>query len=118
MESSEDMRTGTVTRREFVAGVTGAAGLATLGSIAEPSDAQGSVVSPLIAQTSSPASAAGSKPNIVFILADNVGHATSARTAGENCGGVRRRVSTRWRAKDCGSPNIWSSQRAHRRAQR
>ena len=42
------------------------------------------------------------KPNVVFILADNVGYGDLGPMAAANCAARRRRASTSWRARGCG----------------
>jgi hypothetical protein len=41
----------------------------------------------------------GTKPNVLFILADNLGFGAAARREGR-----RRRASTSWRRRGCVSP--------------
>ena len=65
-----------------------------------------------------PAMAQEKKPNVVFILADNVGYGDLVPTAAASCAARRRRASISSPAKDCGSRSIWSSRAAHRRARR
>ena len=48
-----------------------------------------------------PTMAQGNKPNVVFILADNVGYGEWARTAAASCGDTRRRASTSSPARGC-----------------
>ena len=58
------------------------------------------------------------KPNVVFILADNVGYGDSGVYGGELRGAPTPRTSTNWRARACGSPSFWSSRPARRRGRR
>jgi hypothetical protein len=58
--------------------------------------ALGCAVIAALALTAVPASAQDRKPNVVFILADNVGYGAG------NCAARRRQTSTNWLAKDCG----------------
>jgi hypothetical protein len=41
------------------------------------------------------------KPNVVFILADNVGTVIWVRMAVESCGARQRHASTKWPARGC-----------------
>ena len=58
------------------------------------------------------------KPNVVFILADNVATATSAHTAAASFAARRRRASISWRTRACGSHSIWSNPPARPLARR
>lgn len=49
---------------------------------------------------STPAAAQEKKPNVVFMLADNVGYGASDPTAGASCAALRRHASTSLLAKD------------------
>jgi hypothetical protein len=49
---------------------------------------------------STPAAAREKKPNVVFMLADNVGYGASNPTAGASCAALRRHASTSLLAKD------------------
>ena len=52
------------------------------------------------------------KPNVVFILADNVGYGDLGAYGGENFAARLHRVSISWRAKDCALPSSWLNQLA------
>ena len=47
------------------------------------------------------AQAAETNPNVVLILADNVGYGDLGPTAAASCAAFRRPGSTRWRARAC-----------------
>jgi hypothetical protein len=57
------------------------------------------------------------KPNVVFILADNVGTATWALRRGRAARRAPRQID-QLPARVCASRSIWSSPAAHRRARR
>ena len=63
-----------------------------------------------------PAMAQEKKPNVVFILADNVGYGDLVPTVAASCAARRRRASTSSPARACASRSIWSSPAAHPRA--
>ena len=58
------------------------------------------------------------KPNVVFILADNVGYGDLGSYGGGECAEHRPLVSTSWPARDCVSRSSWSSRPARRRERR
>jgi hypothetical protein len=58
------------------------------------------------------------KPNVVFVLADNVGYGDLGHTAAVSCGALRRRVWTSWLTKECVSRSSWSSRPAPHRERR
>jgi len=45
------------------------------------------------------------KPNVVFILADNVGYGDLGHMAAASCAGLRRHASMHWLKRDCVSRN-------------
>ena len=56
------------------------------------------------------------KPNVVFILIDNVGYGDLGPTAAASSAEHRRRGSTSSPARVCASRSTWSNLPAHRRA--
>ena len=58
------------------------------------------------------------KPNVVFILADNVGYGDLGPYGGANCAAHRRQISTASPVRACVSRSIWSNPPAHLRARR
>jgi hypothetical protein len=56
------------------------------------------------------------KPNVVFMLADNVGYGDLGPYGGGELRGARRRASTSSPMRGCGSRSTWSNQAARRRA--
>jgi arylsulfatase A-like enzyme len=50
------------------------------------------------------------KPNVVFILADNIGYGDLDHMAAASCVGLQRRASMHWLKRDCVSPNSWWNQ--------
>ena len=63
-----------------------------------------------------PAMAQQNKPNVVFILLDNVGYGDWALTAAASCAERPRRASTSLPARACGSRSSWSNLPVRRRA--
>ena len=61
--------------------------------------------------------AADKKPNVVFILADNVGYGDLGSTAAESCAGLPHLGSMSLRSRECDLPSTWSSQAAHHHEQ-
>jgi hypothetical protein len=62
--------------------------------------------------------ATSSKPNVVFILADNVGYGDMGRMAAASCAGIRRLEPSRLPARGCASRSSSSKLHAVRRAPR
>ena len=65
-----------------------------------------------------PAMAEDKRPNVVFILADNVGYGDLGPTAGASCAVHQLRPSTSSPARVCASLSIWWSPPAHHRGRR
>ena len=58
------------------------------------------------------------KPNVVFILADNVGYGDLGAYGGGELRGAPTPSIDHWPARDCGSPSSWSNRPARRREPR
>jgi hypothetical protein len=80
----------------------------------------GTAVTFALAVAGTGALAQGSKPNVVFILADNVGYGdVGSHGGGELRGAPTPRLDElAWLVRDCGLPNFWSSQPALLRERR
>ena len=72
----------------------------------------------LLALTVGTAAAQQKQPNVVFILADNVGYGDLGPYGGGELRGHRHRASTSSPARVCASRSMWSSLAAHHRAPR
>jgi hypothetical protein len=79
----------------------------------------GTGVALTLAVAATPALAQSQKPNVVFILADNVGYGDlGSYGGGELRGAPTPRLDELAIVRDCGLPNFWSSQPALPRERR